>query len=453
LLSRGVHFLAVLWIVGMPTLFVFPDRYLNAIPGMTSGRLLFLALIACLALARIFRRAAPVPLHRVEVFAAGYLAIAFLSFLSQLPFETFAGAKVNAALFLQGYMLPFGAFFVARRVAWTRARIEQLLWLLTLVGIFLSIVAVLQQYFGVSVFNPWHIEVINADRAGGTFGNSHELGAVVTSLMMIALLRAFHGGLPHGRVVFYLGAAALMAVALILTKTRGPWLAAMFAFAYLFIHDRRVRPLFIIVGGLGVMAGIALLPFLLDSAVWQQRIVELSPIYNRLTAYATALNALMHHPFYGMGFTDLAFQYAKDRYISDAGPISSYWVLNVGVPHNEFLFIALLTGLPGLTLYLLALGHVHGALARLRRRAGAALPGRLALYADAVVIVFVINALLIDFGLLNYFTIMLYFLAGTAVGYGERDLAAPREGVHAAAPDAGVAGAPALRSGRAARPA
>ncbi|MEQ8234323.1 MAG: O-antigen ligase family protein, partial [Gammaproteobacteria bacterium] len=378
------------------------------------------ALLGCLILARIFRRSAPQPLHRAELFAIGYLTIAFVSFLSQLPFETFAGAKVNAALFLQGYMLPLGAFFIARRVAWTRARIEQLLWLLTLVGIFLGVVAVLQQYFGVTVFNPRHIEVINADRAGATFGNSHELGAVVTSLIMIALLRAFHGGLSHGRVAFYLAAAALMSVALILTKTRGPWLAAMFAFAYLFIHDRRVRPLFIIVGGLGLLGGLAALPFLLDSAVWQQRIVELSPIYNRLTAYATALNALAHHPFYGMGFTDLAFQYAKDRYISDAGPISSFWVLNVGVPHNEFLFIALLTGVPGLTLYLLALGHVHGALARLRRAAGGALAGRLALYADAVVIVFVVNALLIDFGLLNYFTIMMYFLAGTAVGYGAR---------------------------------
>lgn len=426
-LSRGVYSVAVVWIIGMPTLFVFPDRYLNAIPGLNSGRILFLALVAMLALSRIFRLGEGRPPNRIEFFAGAFLALAFVSMVVQLPNETFAGVKVNIALFLQGYLMPLGAFFIARRIDWTPARLDRLLDAFVGAGLFLGFVAIGQQYFGVTAFDPRHIEVINADRAYGTLGHSHEFGAVVTSIMLIALFKAFHGQPTPGRSAGYLLAAAFMAFVLVLTKTRGPWLAALAAFAFVFVLDRRVRPPFVAAGVAVVLASIAVVPLLLESDLWRYRLAEVSPIYNRLTAYATSLNALAHHPFFGMGFTDLAFERAKAGYISDAGPISAYWVTNVGVPHNEFLYIALLTGLPGLGLYLVALAHMHAALTRIRRRASEPVARMFALYANAVILVYAVNAMLIDFGLLNYFTTMLYFLVGTAYAYGSERLPVPGE--------------------------
>lgn len=418
-LSRGAYFVSLLWILGMPTLFVFPDRYLNALPGLNSGRILFGVLVAILVLQRVFRQAPAYRFHRAEWWSLTFLIIAFLSLVWMLPRETFAGVKVNVAMFLQAYVMSLGALFIARRVAWTTERVEACLFYLTAIGIFLATVACLQQFFGVTLFNPHHIEIINADRASGTLGNSHEFGAVMTSLAIVALLQANRQRYSGGIRAFYVFAAVFMSLAVVLTKTRGPWLAALIGLAFVFLMDRRSRPLLVCAGVVAVVAGAVLVPLLVDPDLWRYRIAEMSPIYNRLTAYATSLNAIIHNPIFGMGFSDLAFERAKDGYISNAGPISAYWATNVGVPHNEFLHLALLVGLPGLACYLLVLWHVQAELVRIRRREGDKLAGALSLYVSAIVITFVVNALLIDFSLSTYFPILLFFLAGMAIRYGE----------------------------------
>lgn len=428
IISRGVYFVALVWLLGSPTIFDFPNRVLSFIPGMSAERLLFAVIVAMIFLGRAFKRTPPVPVHRAEFWASLFLLLAFASLLGNLP-DTLTEIKVNAAMYIQGYLLPLGALFIARRVEWTRERIDQLILSLTIVGIFLAITAVLQQYFGVTFFvpqSPGSGQFINQDRASATFGNPHELGAVVTALIVLALLQGLRDTKTPGIVVFYFFAAAFMSVALILTKTRAPWLAALAAFAFLFIQDRRVRPLFLCAAIAAAVIAAILAPVVFDPDLWRHRIADVGPIYNRLTAYATALNAIVHNPFLGMGFTRTAFDQAKDLHLTGIGPLSAYWAILVGVPHNEFLHIALLTGVPGLVIYLMVVARIAQALARIRRIASDPLARAFALYVSAILISYIINAMFIDFIFSSYFTMLLYFLAGTAIRYGEdREAARP----------------------------
>ena len=415
IVTSGRYILALVWMVGAPTLFVFPDRFLNAIPAATSGRLLFVTIMGLLILGRVFKRLPPVRIHRVEWLMFAFLGIAGVSLMTVLPRESFDMARINIAMYLQGYMMPLMAFYIARRIDWSVA------------GVFLACVATLQQFFDVTFFNPRHLQVINEGRASGTLGSSHEFGATLTALAIVSLYQALHlRNRTPAQIALFIFATGAILFGLLLTKTRGPWLGCLVGLVFVFVCDPRSRRFLGLAGILGTLLGIVLVPIFVDPDLWSSRIYELSPIYNRLTALATSVKAIVHNPLLGMGFTDNAFDYAKQHYLSDFGPVSSIWARNVGVPHNEFLNIGLLTGATGLVVYLLLLTTAHRTLrAQARDETASGHAPSFAVYANAILLVYVFNALFIDFSLSSYFPILVFFLIGTAVAMRELGDAAP----------------------------
>lgn len=433
LLRCGLYASSLVWMVGIPTVFVFPDRYLNAIPGLTSGRLMFGAIVVAMLLGRVFRLAPGVRANRVEGLSIVFLAIALVALVRQLPLVVPIQAKHDISMYLQGYLIPLASFAIARRIDWDRRRCEQLVFLLTCAGVFLAVVAVLQQYFGVTAFNPHHVGIFNHDRASATLGSPHEFGAVISIMILLAFFAALHGTKDPVRAAAYLAACALMIAALILTKTRAPWLGALVAFAYVFLRDRTARPalLFVCIA-LGV-AALALSPLIVQLDLWTERLGAVTPVYNRLAAWSTSLNAIAHNPLLGMGFGELAFERAKADYLSGFGPVAAFWAKDTGVPHNEFVHLGLLTGLPGLLVYVATLVTLSRSLGAIHGGGSDPYVRHLALYGRAIMVVFVVNASLIDFGFSSYFPVLMFFVLGVVfrTGGGVRSAPETRRGAGA----------------------
>ena len=202
--------------------------------------------------------------------------------------------------------------------------------------------------------------------------------------------------------------------AVLLSKTRGVWVGLLASFLFLYLHDSRGRPLMNVLAITAMLAGVVLMPLVLDVDKLSQRMMNPVPIYNRLAAWAAAVNMSVQNPL-GVGLSRNGFGDAKDAYFVTFGPVSSLWAGEVNVPHNEFLNILALTGVVGLWLYLTVLVRMYKLLLDIWRRPALPLPVRtLALYAAAALVGVAVNGFFVDISKFNYLYTMLFSLAGVA---------------------------------------
>lgn len=430
LILRDVRLLAVIWLVGSPTIFVFPNNFLAALPFATVERLLFAALFGVMILARVFNRRPSVPFSFVEKTMLLFLVVLALSLASTLLDKTLPMVRMDVALFVQGYAMPMLSFFIARRLEWSERTLALILKLLVVAGVFLAIVGLLQHFLGFRLFVPTYMEVIHKGRITGTFASALEFGCVMSGFIVLTLLLFVRARDALQRSML-LAAAAVMLASLAFALTRAPIVALMIALGVLVIKDRRIRPLLLA----GLVTGSALIIvafiFVFDPSEFVRRATDMSPIYNRLALFATTVNMFVHNPILGVGFGRYGFADAKAAYITDFGPISAQWAADAGIPHFEYLHIAVLTGAFGGMLYLLVLYGSYRSLGDLITRPGVSSFKRdCALYIRAVFLVYLLNGLTADIGFFNYFGILVFFLIGILTVLREDADPAPRGAHH-----------------------
>jgi O-antigen ligase len=381
----------VFFVAGTPTIFIFANNYLDSVPFLRVERALIPLFVMVLFLPMVLRKQ---KLQRL-------LAIAEV-------------VKDNLVVVIQGFLLPYAAFFIARHQRWSDQTVTRLLWALMLAGMYLVAAGILQYYFSMTFFFPKYLVAPEFDRASGTLVNPSHYGLILSTFLFlsITLFVRSQDALKKGILLMFM---VLFVFGLVISKTRAPWLGALMGLAWLFVLDRRTRPLLVTGGVLAIVALVISLPWLIDSGVMRQRVFEIESMFPRLAAYTTALNIIAQNPILGLGIGPGTFFESKIDYGTTFGLISPYWTRFASVPHNEFLHIFVLMGASGFIPFIVILKLLSDST---RLRASDCLTpesnvrGDLAISCQAILVAYIVNGMLVDILLFRDFLLILFFTFG-----------------------------------------
>ena len=409
--------LIVAWLLGMPSAFVLIDKVIkdSGVPIVTADRGLMAFLVGGLVLHLLLRRAKMAPLAALEKWMLTMLGVIVVSYLSTVPRKSGHDLYQGIVLFIEGYVTPYAGYLLARSRSWSERDIRRLLCGLAVLAVYLAAVGAAQYFFSVLYFSPTWLGVgLTTDRAASGFGSPVEFGHVMVCLTLLCLLLHTATQDAGARTLVLLAAVAAVA-GVALSLTRACWLAGLLALGYLFWNDARVRR--VLVGG-ALVAGVGLavaLPFFMRTQVFEQRLTELTPLYNRLALWTTAGNMIVHNPIVGVGFGYRTFNDQKREYLVSFGPSAlGKYALKPGVPHNEFLHVFAMMGLLGFIPFVM----VYVSAVRLTRRWARAGPparslrSRLAVCVQAMLVVFLVGGLVSEMWTFRYLLTLIFFMLG-----------------------------------------
>lgn len=411
----GPQLIAAFWLMGSPTIFKLANQILSALPFVTMERVMFVVLLGMAALKSAFDKKGGRPFIRVEAYILVFLAWALIS----LAVSTDDLLLRQDLWFYLQYAMPMLMFMLSRRIEWSEQGVKVLLACLTATGVILAVIGVLQGLLGISIFTMEYQQVTSGHegRAYGTFTNAHTYIATLFVLLTVTVLQfgMYRDGLVRGLL---LSAMAVMLLGIVLGQTRAPWGGAAIALFIIMLRDRSVRPLLVTGGVVALIAGGVLLYLKMDElGGFMDRITNLGTMAGRLAVWSTALNMIFHNPLTGVGFGAIAFEIHKPEYITGVGELTQQYAMYLVIPHNEYLHVAVLVGIPGLVVFLaivtglvrLMFGiHADANSSGLRRRLG--------LYVGSTIIGLLFNSLFSDTYVQDYFWVLTYFLAGFAAG-------------------------------------
>ena len=363
-------------------------------------------------------------LNALEKWMITLLVIVLLSFLSTVPRKSGAHLYQGVVHLLEGYLTPFAGYLLARSQAWSERDIRRLLQWLAALAVYLTLAGALQYFLGVYFFSPTYLGVgEKTDRAVSGFGSPVEFGHVMASLTLLCLfLHTITRDAALRALIIVAATAAACGIALSLT--RACWAGALVSLGYVFWKDTKVRGV-LAVGALAAVIVLAVaLPLVMRTEVFEQRLAELTPIYNRLALWSTAANMIAHNPVFGVGFGFRTFNDEKRDYLISFGPSAlGQYALEPGVPHNEFLHVFAMMGMVGFGAYVLVYLNAWR-IARDRRREagdGAYVRARLATYVQAILLIFIVGGMVSEMWTYRYLLTLLFFLVGILASPGQTD--------------------------------
>ncbi len=410
----GPQFMSAIWLIGSPTVFGFPNEILRPLPFVTMDRLMLIILSAMVFLRIAFTKRYT-PFIKLEVLIVLFLGYTFISLLLNTSAER---VSQDGWLFFQ-YALPMSAFIVSRRIVWSDHALRMLLAGLCLTGVFLGVLGILQGLFGIHPLTMSFQTITggHTGRAYGTFSNAHTFIATLFIFLMLSLMQFSMYRQPFIRFILIL-AMLVMCAGIFFGQTRAPWIGAALAIFIVFIKDKNIRPLVVVGGVIAVAGGMVALVLMIDQlGAYVYRITDMGTLAGRLAIWATAVNMFAHNLLFGVGFGADAFSLHKPEYITGIGSLTQQYAVFLGVPHNEYLHIAIQLGLVGLVLFLSILFQMVKLLFRQHRnRCLSPLKRQMSLYVGAIIVGLMFNSLFSDTYLQDYFWMAAYFLAGLLAG-------------------------------------
>jgi O-antigen ligase len=379
------------------------------------------ALVGAAALA-VLRGRLTVRFGALEAAMAAYLLWNTVSMLwphTYPPVDPSTGEHISVSRFiLTGTVLPFVAFLVARSVFRTERLVRPMLYSVLALAGYSALVSVLQ--FSGPRGLVWPRYIVDApkwmDRAVGVFNQP-----VVNGLVMVAgfIIGVF---LLHERTLarFPRFAALLVAVLCVpgiyLTRTRVVWLVFGIGLLACALFARRARAGFVVT----IVVALAFIGLNWSTFTSSDRaaggVGSTSEVDDRLNSIATSLWAIEQKPVFGWGigrFTAVN-TYQHRVWSPDIDFQRGYAISS----HENELGIATELGLVGLALWLAVLVLLVLALVRaLRRLPKGGLGGRpLALLAVVVFATWVVCGFTIDLRYCDFANLLVFLLAGAAVG-------------------------------------
>ncbi|MDX2169657.1 MAG: O-antigen ligase family protein [Deltaproteobacteria bacterium] len=393
LLAALLPALAALAFTAPPALLLVADLPLTALQGQWElNEILFdpsdlvLAALLLAFAARGVPRArggsATVPGLRWWLLLGGLLSIAYLAAPINAPVLD-SWSRIAYQLYRYCWR-PIAWFVLAAVCIRDRRRLGWLLAAIVVSGVIFSLPAIAQGYGG--------------DYATGPFSHKNELGAALLAPLLLALAGAVSGRPPGARLACGV-AALIIGRALMFALSRGATVAALAGAALLcagLLADRRLRRAVLTLLPLALLAGVVVLlksdrPVVAElltasagteDANMQFRIQERWPHFAAIIA---------EHPWLGTGD-------GRDLTLGE----------EMNTPHNGYLSLALISGIPAATL---TIGFALAGLAaawRLQRGADGDL--RVLGLAVAATLVALLIHNLIDATLLNAFAAKVYWL-------------------------------------------
>lgn len=413
-LILGPQFVVVSWLIGSPTIFGFPNQILRTLPFVTMERLLLALLIVMVFLDYVFskRRTAWLALEKTILI---FLIYALISLLLHTDMQSL---NKNGWLWIQ-YLLPMACFIVSRRIEWTEKGLKTLLAVLTITGFLVGLTGVLQSRFGFNLFpaNFQNVTAGHSGRAHGTFSSAHTYVATLFIFLSVTLLQ-FSIYKDSFLRFLLIAAMGVIAVAIVLGATRGPWIGAAIAIVIIFIKHPPIRPLLVVGGFAAFVVGLGYFVLMIDYMdSFIIRVLNITTLQGRAAAWATAVNMVVDNPLFGVGFNTGAYLQNKAEYITGIGSLTAQYAVYHGVPHNEYLNVAVMLGVSGLTLFLMILVKAVKLMFQIfNNEQESYLRRHLALYAGAILVALMFNSFFSDTFLQDYFWVLAFFLAGVAAG-------------------------------------
>ncbi|MCG8354668.1 MAG: O-antigen ligase family protein [Kiloniellales bacterium] len=410
--------ITVIWFVGMPTIFIVGNNALSGIPFVTFDRLLFLAAFGLLVARLLVQPRSVQRIGPIEKSMALLLLVFIISWAFTMPGKSNELLWDDTAMLFDTYLMPFAAFLVARNIAWSEVTVKRFLWCFVLVvGSYLIVTGLLQYVLGMDFFMSKQHRNMHPDRMTGPFINALVFGIILASVFMMALWLFLHSKQPWQRLLL-LGMIGGLCLCILLSKGRAVWLAMPIALGYLFLMDKRIRPLLI---ALALLAGLAAPPLtfvMAERAALGERLGARSPVFNRVALYATAVDMIKERPIFGFGFGISTYGDHRTPFLTSWGDVPAQYSMDASIPHNEFLNVLVLVGVVGLVPFVILFWYCWRALARCHSGRDPCEPHArdLALYVQAIFIIVVVNGQFMDVSRGHFFLFtMLFFLMGMVV--------------------------------------
>jgi len=323
------------------------------IPGafdLSVERAVFMVLLLCMAYL-LFRKRVDLAMSRgMELAIFAFLLLCVVS----MAIHGFTPAIPEFSkpwyIFLVGYLLPAFAFVTTKYFLTPEKDYPVLLFSLFVLGIYLSVVAILENYGLDSLIFPRYIADetigIHFDRARGPFLNAAFNGqflciAFIAGMAVIPLLRA-----PFGTLFGAL--TALYVPAIWFTRTRSVYLAFLMVVVGLLFCYKTTVPKWKLYSIFGVLA-LAVLMVNLDRLASENRqaggVAQMEEVDIRFELVNQSLELIAEHPAFGVGL-------GQFRTVSLFTPSKQEY------QHNHLIGIAAELGLVGLGVYLTFLGLV-----------------------------------------------------------------------------------------------
>lgn len=354
--------LTMAWLIGMPTVFVFGNEILASVPILNVDRALYLVVAGFFLARLIFRPSSVQRPSAAEKAMVLYLAIILLSWITTLDDKPFRELKEDIVLLLEAFFMPYTAFVLARNVDWTPALVKTCLFALLFVAAYQVMAGFAQYLFDLYIFHPQRFTLQHTDRLTGSFVNSLPYG-ILMSIFFFLILFLYLYSKDQLLKIGLMALAVAVLLCIVLSKGRGAWLGLMVGCAYVFLYCPRIRPVLGPATVVACLGGPLLLPFVVDLSELSSRLTDAAPIFNRVALYATSFEMIKDRPWFGFGFGMDTFNNYKSLYYASWAGVPAQYAAVVFVPHNEFLRIMVLMGIPGLLAYLLLLWTLYRPLA------------------------------------------------------------------------------------------
>ncbi|MEN8007859.1 MAG: O-antigen ligase family protein [Candidatus Krumholzibacteriota bacterium] len=251
------------------------------------------------------------------------------------------------------YVVPFSAFFFAKNLVTTKARIHRLLLLLLGLTIYYSITSIAEKMGFQWLIWPKYITAIAQfeGRSNGPFGHAPLFGTVLGMLLPVHF---YFITISKVRLVkWLLSLSLLMAFAgLYFTYTRGAWLAGIMALiAAVLLNPRHFLKIMMPALVVAPILAIGFLGIGQDKFM-KERVENEDTIGSRLGTLVTALKVWRDHPIFGVGFYN--YRLELDDYIE---PVELPIIGTIQVahfrhnpPHDIYIGFLSETGLVGVFL-------------------------------------------------------------------------------------------------------
>ena len=266
----------------------------------------------------------------------GVLALVTVALLSLLWAEQ---GRVAAREF-RTVVLEAAIFYgLLRAMVWGRRETWRLADAWVLGGTLIALVGLFQWAFGQNV-----ITTEGVWRVRGLYGSPNNLALYLGKVFPLAVAVAAWGWKGRRRWGYGL-AALLMAIAILLTYSRGAWIVGVPA-ALLFLLAMRGRRTFALGLGLLVLLGVVLLLVVGPGRLTSLMDPTEGTTFFRLQLWQSSWRMIRDQPVLGVGLDNFLYAY-RTQYVLPA----AWEEFNLSHPHNVVLDFWLRLGLPGLLVF------------------------------------------------------------------------------------------------------
>jgi O-antigen ligase len=357
--------------------------------------------------------------------------IAMMALILAIILSMILSSKIAIRQLLNGYVIPFAMFAIAKNVLVDRQRIEKfVLWLSLPLAFYFPFTAIMEHYDVTALIFPRYIgkamagDVKVTDWGGrsiGTFlapasSGFAMIAAYVLALYSLTKLRS------KMAVVYAAFLSVVTPIGVFFTYTRSVYMGLLAALVTLAVASRRQRviALVLLVGmGLAVIGNWSNVTSA-DRATGG--VGEVSTAKTRLVLAQASFAMFLDHPIVGVGFT--GFIEAAKPYIARVRTtVLGYkeaWQGASTNQHNQWLSVLTEVGLIGFIPYVLVYYFVLRDLVRARRVAGNTLDRELVVSVWAVMAAYMMGNLFVEPRFCEFHNVLPFMFAGILTGACQR---------------------------------